>query len=199
MGIKKFDEMEEEVPMVFKNRPNVAHKTESGEEVWDSRSVAVTGVIFAWKDSDDYPYVLISKRGPAAADFSGKMNCVCGYLDKGESGTEAFIREAWEEVGINLVKIMNSDREMIEHMDQPWYVNHYPTENRENVTLRFGICFAMDDNEKLPKLTTIHNEKIGEVEDPQWISFEDIDNFEWAFGHDEVIKKYFDIILNTHN
>ena len=197
MSIKKFDNMGD-VPMVFKNRPNIAHKTVSGEEVWDSRSVAVSGVVLAWKVNDIFPHVLVSKRGPNAADFKGKWNTVCGYLDKNESGTEAFIREAWEEVGINLVKIMKTKDEVIEHMEQPWFVNHYPTENRENVTLRFGLCFSIQRTDELPKLTTKYNEVVGEVEDPSWIKFEDLDNYEWAFNHDKVIKSYLDLILKTN-
>lgn len=196
MEIKKFEEMEE-TPMVFKNRQNTAHKLENGEVVWDSRSVAVAGVIFAWKTDEMYPHVLVSKRGPKAADFVGKWNVVCGYLDKDESGTEAMIREVWEEVGLNLVKIMNSGVDMVEHMEQPWFVNHKPSENRQNVTLRFGLCFDVDSKKDFPKLTTVHNEVDGEVEDPQWIPFEEIDNYEFAFGHDEVIKDYLNVVLNS--
>lgn len=198
MEVKKINELEEEIPpMIFKNKPNTEHKLENGVSVWDSRSVAVAGVILAWKDSDIYPHVLASKRGPKAADFRGKWNVVCGYLDKDESATEAIIREIWEEVGLNIVKIMNSDAEQIEHMEQPWFVNHKPTENRQNVTLRFGLCFSVEDGKNLPKLTTKYNEVIGEVEEPLWIPFEDIDGYEWAFEHDQVIKDYFDKILDS--
>ena len=197
MEVKRFDEMEETPPMEFKNKANTAHTLENGEVVWDSRSVAVAGVIFAWKNSEKYPHVLASKRGPKAADFRGKWNVVCGYLDKDESATEAMIREIWEETGLNVVRIMNSDTDMIEHMEQPWFVNHKPTENRQNVTLRFGLCFSVEDGKEFPKLTTKYNEVVGEVEDPTWLSFEEIDNYDWVFGHDEVIKKYFEIVLNS--
>lgn len=194
--IKKFNEMDE-TPMVFKNKQNTMHKLENGEVVWDSRSVAVAGVIFAWKENEIYPHVLISKRGPKSADFIGKWNCVCGYLDKDESGSDAIIREIWEEVGLNIVRIMSSDRDIVEHIEQPWFVNHKPDENRQNVTLRFGICFGIEENEEFPNLTTKYNEHVGEVSDPKWVRFEDIDNYEFAFGHDKIIKEYLEIVLKS--
>lgn len=192
MKVKKFDKLEEK--MVFKNRPNTVHKLENGEVVWDSRSVAVTCVIMAWCEDDYSPYVLISKRGTKAADSIGKWNCVCGYLDKDESGTDAAIRETWEEVGLNLVELMNTKDNVTEHLEQPWFVNHKPDENRQNVTLRFGISFGEDDFNSLPKLTTKYNEIEGEVETPMWVSFNDIKNYDFAFGHDRIINDYFKLI-----
>jgi len=182
--------------MKFNNEPNKSIMID-GKEVWFSRSMAVAGVVFAWRESDEYPMVLVSKRGPNSADFKGMMNLVCGYLDRNESLTDAIIRETWEEVGLNLQEIMESDLEMISHMKQPWFVASEPTQNRQNVTARFGLCFVVDDEEVLPKLTTENNEVEGEVEDPQWIKFEDVDNYEWAFGHDQVIKDYLEFIINN--
>lgn len=181
--------------MEFKNEPNKCYDID-GQKIWVSRSMAVAGVVFAWRESDEYPHVLISKRGEKSADFKGLMNLVCGYLDYNESATDAIIRETWEEVGLNLKEIMESDLDIINNMDQPWFVASEPTQNRQNVTMRFGLCFSVDDDEVLPKLTTEYNEVVGEVESPQWIPFKDVDNYEWAFGHDQVIKDYLEFILS---
>jgi len=180
--------------MEFKNRPNKSYNVD-GKLVWESRSVAVAGVVFAWKVNEDYPYVLISERGPKSADFQGKQNLVCGYLDWDETGTEAMIRETWEEVGLNLIDILDTKEDMINNMEQPWYVHTNVNANRQNITLRYGLCYSLNDNENLPELTTIHNEVVGEVSNPQWISFNEIDKYEWAFGHDQVIKDYLEYII----
>lgn len=184
--------------MKFNNVQNKSYLVD-GQLIWDSRSVAVAGVTFAWKKNDEYPHVLISKRGPKSADFKGLMNVVCGYLDRNESATEAMIRETWEEVGLNLPEIIENSLDVVNNMEQPWYTMSEPTQNRQNVTLRFGLCFMIDDDAELPELTTIYNEIEGEVEDPQWIPFDDVDKYEWAFGHDQVIKEYLELILNSHN
>lgn len=180
--------------MEFNNKPNKCYDID-GKKIWASRSAAVAGVIFVWKKSDELPYVLSSKRGPKSADFRGMMNCCCGYIDWNESATEAMIRETWEEVGLNIKEILESDVDIINNMNQPWFVASEPTQNLQNITLRFGMCFDLDDDKPLPELTTEHNEVVGEVEDPQWIPFDQIDNYEWAFGHNQVINDYMDHIL----
>ena len=184
--------------MKFNNVPNKSYNID-GKIIWDSRSVAVSGVILAWKIGDELPYVLTSTRGPNSADFQGMENLVCGYIDRNESATESMIRETWEETGLNLVEIMESDVECINNLEQPWFVASEPTQNLQNVTLRYGLCFAVDVDKEFPVLTTEHNEVVGEVENPRWLRIDEIDNFEWAFGHCDLIKKYMAFIMNHHN
>jgi len=191
MEIKK-DELK------FNNIMNKCYQIE-GKDFWDSRSSAVSGVIFAWRKSDLYPHVLVSKRGPHSADFKGAMNVTCGYIDWNESATDAMIRETWEEVGLNLYNILETKKDVINNLNQPWYVASNPSQNRQNITMRFGLCFTLEDNEDFPKLSVEHNEVIGEVEEPQWIPFQDIDKYVWAFEHDIVINNYLVYILNTPN
>ena len=185
--------------LVFNNLPNKSYNVD-GKLLWESRSVAVAGVVFAWKIGDDYPHVLVSKRGVNSADFQGKMNLTCGYIDFSETATEAMIRETWEETGLNLKSILESkDVDKIEHMNQPWNVNSSPYANRQNITLRFGLCFAIDKDDDFPLLSVDNNEVVGEVEDPKWIKFDEINNYEWAFGHDKVIEEYLELIINMNH
>lgn len=181
--------------MKFNNRQNLCHNID-GKLVWESRSVAVVGVIFIYKNL--IPYVLVSRRGPNAANFQGKMNLVAGYLDWNESGFEALVRESWEETGFDLIDYLNKNNNSVKllqsNLEQPWSVNTKPSENNENVTLRYGVCFQILENESFPTLTVENNEIIGECEDPMWISIEDIDKYDWAFNHDNIIIDYYNFL-----
>lgn len=184
--------------MKFKNKPNIEHKID-GRTVWESRSVAVVGIILIYRNLN--PYVLISKRGPNAADFQGKWNLIAGYLDWNETGYEALVRETWEEVGFDLdkhfKKCKNDETKFLSsNLKQPWAVNTSPNINRENVSLRYGVSFQIGTNEDFPILTTEHNEVDGECEEPMWLSLydENLKNYEWAFDHDQVIEDYWNYL-----
>lgn len=173
--------------MRFNNRTNTPHEI-NGKIIWESRSVAVVGVIIIYQNS--IPYVLVSKRGPNSADFKGKMNLVAGYLDWNESGSEGFIREAWEETGFNLPEHLSRLKVHLNNLDNPWSISSTPSNNLQNVSLRFGVIFELPKNEKLPELTTEHNEVEGEVEDPMWMKISDVYKYDWAFNHDKTINSY---------
>jgi len=176
--------------MKFNNRPNILHETIEGKKVWESRSVAVNGIILISINND--LYVLASKRGPNAADSQGLMNLPSGYLDWDETGTEAMFREVWEECGLNLnILIEKSFYSFMDYISQPWHVNTYITENRQNVSLRYGLYSEVDE---LFNLTTEHNEIVGEVENSLWLNVKDIDKHKWAFNHDKVIRDFMEKI-----
>jgi NADH pyrophosphatase NudC (nudix superfamily) len=183
--------------MKFKNRANKCHEVIEGDKkrlVWESRSVAVNCVIILYNIKGE-PFVLVSKRGPKAADYQGKLNIVAGYLDWDESGTEAVFRETWEECGLNLPALMNRIFSTVlnDHLSQPWHVKSEPDENRQNISLRYGIAIAYKSNE-LPPLSLEHNEIVGEVEKAWWMRISDINNHSWAFNHGQVIKDYLKMI-----
>jgi len=182
--------------MKFNNRPNKQYIVTEGKAsrtIWESRSVAVNAVIIIdIKGERMNPYVLVSKRGPAAADFQGLYNVIAGYLDWDESGGDAIKRETWEECGINIFDLItNATFLFSQNMDDPWGVKTSPKSNRQNVSLRYGIYIGLPD---FPKLSIEHNEVEGEVEDPRWISVHDIDDYEWAFDHDKTIKQYMEYL-----
>ena len=173
--------------MKFKNRHNIAHNI-GDRIVWESRSVAVVGVIFIMKGN--MGYVLVSRRGPKAADFQGKMNLIAGYLDWDETGTDAVIRETWEETGFNIKDAIKKYKTLNLNLYEPWAVSTNINENRQNISLRYGLVFELKENEDFPILTTKHNEIDGESEDPMWLPLSDIDKYEWAFRHNYVINSY---------
>lgn len=190
--------------MKFKNKPNkliVEHLT--GDEYWNSRSVAVNGVIIIYLPGHASPYVLASRRGPNAADFRGRLNVIAGYLDWNETGPEAMVREAWEEVGINLTDLAYPrDEDSIWYgitdnsLQTPWAVNTDPALNHQNISLRYGIAIKLKDS-KFPDLSLDNNEVEGEVSEAWWMPVHEIDNYLWAFDHDDVIKEYL-VKINDH-
>jgi len=177
--------------MVFKNRENTPHNV-NGKLLFDKRSVAVAGVVMITKYLDTY--VLCSERGPAAPDYNGLMNLVAGYMDWNEWGYEAFVRECWEECGLNLFKLIQNSTEVFKnHLQQPWWVQTDPGASQQNVTLRYGVHLHWDQSMllwDLPELTTKYNEIEGETVNPQWLNIKEVDNYQWAFNHDRVISDF---------
>lgn len=187
--------------MKFNNRQNIPHEVGSGKIVWESRSVAVNGVILATiKDKVDDVYILCSERGPASADFQGFMNLIAGYLDWDETATDAFIRETWEEVGLNIIEDIYENPKctvLRDDLSQPWHVASEPDQNRQNVSLRFGLIFEIENEQYLPTLSLEHNEIVGEVKNPMWLPLSEFGSYshKWAFNHDKVIVSYLKIAM----
>lgn len=171
--------------MKFKNRHNPVHKID-GKEVWESRSVAVNCVVLSKIEND--LYVLIGKRGKGMPDAVGKWNVPGGYLDWDESGTEAAYREIWEEAGLYIP----DQNIIINNLLNPWYVNTYPGENKQNIALRYG-CVISPIGGILPKLSD-ENSEPDEIEELKWVNVNDIDDYDFAFNHDTVIKQYLNLI-----
>jgi len=176
--------------MKFNNRDNPVHKI-GDKLVWESRSTAVNLVVLMTpiKNMKDIR-VLVAQRGPKAADCQGFYNLVAGYLDWDENGTEAAVRECWEETGLNLIELCWSEGIQIisNNLNQPWHVKTDPSANRQNISLRYGLKLLTKG--EFPDLNTDNNEVVGEVENPQWMPIEEIPNYQWAFDHDQVIFDY---------
>ncbi len=153
----------------LKNRPITA--IEDGKEYWISRSMAVSAFIFYEENGETY--VLANKRGENAPDFKGKWNCPCGYLDFNETLKEAVIREVFEETGYRLSAEQLS-------MDA---IADDPAENRQNVTARFTAHLDCKPVQEEPQ-----GGEEDEVEEVAWINIKEIENYEWAFNHDKIIK-----------
>ena len=180
--------------MKFNNRPNIEHKV-GYKSVWDSRSVAVNCVIIATSPVyTEEPFVLISKRGKGAADFQGLWNIPAGYLDYDETTSEACVREVWEETNINLYSIlkMKEDKDnyvVHDYIEREWGTNSDVTNNRQNVSFRFGVYFVMSDFINKINLSDKNSEP-NEVADIKWIPVSKIDDYDFAFGHDQLIKDF---------
>lgn len=167
----------------MKNFP-VKHE---GKEYWISRAVGVVGLIYVNEvnnltyDGIINTYILANKRGQGAPDFKGYWNCPCGYLDFNETGEEAISRETYEETG---VKIKPQSFHLVG-------VNTDPRANKQNVALRFK---HVNDNYRAihDQLTTRFAEE-KEVEEIALINIKDIGKYKWAFGHDDLILKYWGV------
>ena len=176
----------------FKNRPNELVVTTDGRKLFHSRSVAVNLVLLAQVVEDGWnTYVAIGKRGKAMPDKSGLWNLPAGYLDFDESAPDAARREAWEEVGLDINEILKTHEIIKEHLEQPWYVKSTPDENRQNVTLRYGLMIKVLNTDSLPVLVANNDCEPNEVDAAMWININELNNYKFAFGHDKVITDYY--------
>ena len=122
----------------FNNQANKSYKV-GDKLIWESRSVAVTGVIIT-KLNNDY-FVLISKRGIGAADYIGKYNVCAGYLDWDETTEEAFYREVYEETGIDIDNIKLNKKILFDYTETPIFISSSPSNNRQNVSFTYGMNY----------------------------------------------------------
>jgi 8-oxo-dGTP pyrophosphatase MutT (NUDIX family) len=173
----------------FKNTPNKKINHE-GEELWISRPPATVAVIFAIVS--DTIFVLTTKRSMLME--SPGMQCLPGgYMDWNENGLAGIHREVYEETGLDLDSIKN---ELTYSDDQPYHVNSEPTNPHQTVSLHyiFEYDFGVDGH-----YCMLESEKFtsSEVSSVEWVSIEDISNYTWTFGHDEVIMHALNY-LDTH-
>jgi ADP-ribose pyrophosphatase YjhB (NUDIX family) len=143
------------------------------KEYWISRAVAVVGFVFCY---DHELLVLANQRGPGTPDFQGYWNCPCGYLDFDETTAEACSREIAEETNL----YVNPKALILIG------INDDPKEPRQNVTLRYYTFSSQFYKSQTIYAKGAEEDEVAEVD---WISINDIDNYQWAFGHDKLIKQ----------
>lgn len=152
---------------------------EDGQKYWIGRAVAVSTMVF--RTNKDSFSILANKRGKGLSNHVGLWNCPCGYLDYDETAQEGAIREIKEECGINIPV----DSLMM------YEVETSPTTYNQNVTIRFIAVLTI-----VPEEISIGIEgEVDEVEEVAWIEIKDIDNYQWAFNHDEIIKRAFNNLV----
>lgn len=160
----------------MKNFPVIDKNTE--REYWISRSVAVLGIVKAI-DKNGVRYILAEQRGIGTPDpeYVGKWCLPCGYLDFNETCKQAIAREVREETGIN---IHPENFTLIEINDNPY------SDKRQNITFRFKteLDGYIDDFELTDKFS-----ETNEIMNIKWIDLREINNYEWAFNHQELIKE----------
>lgn len=164
--------------------PNYPIKDADGNEHWISRSVAVAIFTYKWVGRD--LYVLLERRGQGV-DHSGELCCPCGYLDWDETLEEAVQRELKEETGISSAGIK------IHQMN----INSDPSENRQNVTVRYVVFLPSDTEPNIDSIITkdeidsVGFVKIGELAsdkvDTIYLHTDIIVADTFAFGHDKRI------------
>lgn len=163
----------------------VKYVNEAGEEKtgWISRSVAVSGFVFC-KDQKGHWYILANQRGEGTPDYQGYWNSICGYLDYNENANEAIKREVFEETGLDI-----RSSSFI-----PYFVNSCPKENRQNVTIRFYNILEGDITQWMNFSTK--NSETNEVSSIRWIPISDINKYDWAFEHNELINYTYNTFIN---
>lgn len=156
----------------------------AGVTLWSGRYCAVCAIIlcqayipnehgtkeFKW-------FILANKRGTGTPDFQGKWNLPCGFMERGESGEQAATREAEEETG---VFVYPNDFEFFSVETDP------NTSNKGHVTLRYIAKLKRAD---LPATHVGEGGEANEVSSIAWIPLTDIEKYDWAFHHKELIYK----------
>lgn len=174
---------------VFQNRENNVYTVEN-KQIWESRSVAVVGILFALVNKK--LYVLAEKRSDTIADEPGKWCLPCGYLDWNESGWDALRREVYEETSF----LLDDYEEFLVHDNgkNPFFVNTSPSENRQNVALSYSLVFEFHNEEEFPK--HIENHVDHEVSEIKWLPYDERHSLTWAFNHNHRINMALDHILD---
>lgn len=161
-----------------------------GKTLWSGRYTAICGIVIY--NLNGALHFLANKRGQGTPDYQGCWNLPCGFLEADESAEEGCVREVFEECGI---RIKSPDL---------FELNNVETEpekcNNGNVTLRY-VCFIsdeddydemIDDSALLLDGSDNHADLRGgeenEVDDVKWIHEDEIDYYNWAFNHKEVIE-----------
>lgn len=159
---------------------------EDNKEYWISRSIAVVGIVYAINQEGEL-FFLVSKRGNGCPDYVGKWQVTCGYLDFDETTKDAVIRELYEELGL---VVNNSENvNLYKIIDDP------KRDSRQNVSFRYIV--RMNYSDLMKQLTSgsinIDTESRGgednEVDDIRLISSEDVENYSWAFNHEDLLKE----------
>lgn len=166
----------------MKNQP--CYDKEGNFLGWFSRSVAVVNVVLA-KDELGEWHALVSQRGEGTPDpeYVGCWNLCCGYLDFDETVEAAARREVYEETGVNI----DSDSPI-----RFWMYNSDPVgDKRQNVSFRF-ITILSNPTIYYQEQFSHQNNETNEVGEIAFIKIQDIDNYKWAFGHDQIIKDAID-------
>ena len=145
------------------------------QEYWISRSMATVGFIIC--TSHNNTYILANKRGNGTPDYQGLWNCPCGYLDYHETLKECCAREIYEETNFKI------DPEQL----NLWSINDNPKDDsRQNVTFRFYV--KLKDSALCQHIYPKGFEN-DEVADVMWVNINDVDKYEWAFNHKQLIKE----------
>lgn len=155
----------------FKNKENPCRKLDDGTKVWLSRSVVVVGGMFV--DFNGQRFVCGVERG-SEISHSGQWSLPCGYLDWNETLEQAMVREAYEETNTLT-------------MPSNWKffgIESDPESFRENVSVRF-TCFQ---NGPLWHIDA-ENAAEGELVQAKWIDTRTISDYNWAFNHEDLIRK----------
>lgn len=147
-----------------------------GKEYWVARNVAVVCFVFAPVNGEWC--VLTNQRGEGTPNYQGLWNAPCGYLDYNETTKEAAIRETFEETGVR-----------INHA-KFWSFNDDPEkDDLQNVTFRYYSIITNPQPSTISVSTESRGGEKDEVGAISWIPLNKVDEIQWAFNHDNLIKE----------
>lgn len=183
---KRFDNKESDRIVITSTDPETGEKTK--REIWDGRSNALVGVVFAKTTSGTK--VMITKRSQLMPNAPGKICLPCGFLDWDETLHQGMMREVYEETSFNMLDfeeylVYNNDKKPIMILDDPLIKG-------QNIShIYISVFDFTDEMEAFP--THIEDFKCDEVD---WVEWLDIDMFferryaiDWAYEHDEKISQ----------
>lgn len=155
---------------------------EDGKEYWISPSVVAVSVVFINDYDNRVRYVLANKRGSGAGECKHMWSLASGFLEFNEEVKDCAVRELYEETGLKLNK---NQLDFIEYIDLP---------DKGQVSFRFlaNLDMRTTDLTGLGPDSKSRGGEDGEVEDVELIPLLDIDKYEWAFNHKNIIKSYED-------
>lgn len=152
---------------------------EDGKEYWISPSVIVICIVFVYDGINKY--VLANKRGSGAGKCQHMWSLSSGFLDFGETVKDAAVREVYEETGVAI------------HKSHLKLLGYNDIVEDGQVSFRFLVNLSIDhiDPSTMTPDSKSRGGEDGEVEEVKLIPYEDIDKYQWAFNHLELIKKYY--------
>lgn len=163
-------------PVEGKNFPVVV----GVEEYWVSRSVALCALILVQDEYDNW-YVVAEKRGAGCPDENFKWCLPCGYIERnGETGEEGISREVFEETGLKI-------KPESFHMTGV----SYGIEPRYNITHFYESVLEDMKVEDVINMFDTSNSEPEEIEELKCIRLDEVDKYEWAFDHRNLIEKSF--------
>lgn len=173
----------------FYNKLNNVYEVD-GKQIWESRSVAVVGILFALVNNE--LFVLAEKRSDTMADEPGKWCLPCGYLDWDENGWDALRREVYEETSFF---IDSYDKYLaFDNNHAPFFINTSPTENRQNIAMSYALLFDFPYG-VFPKGIELHTDT--EVSEIKWLPYVERNEYAWAFNHNRRINMALEYILKN--
>jgi len=145
-----------------------------GKQYYVHRNIGVSGFIFRYYKGN--LQVLANQRGSGLSNHKYLWNCPCGHLDYDETLKMACAREIKEECKLTM------DYNKLNFFD----INDSPLAYSQNVTHRFYAILNKKD--KTDDIGIGTEGEMNEVKNVKWINIFDIDNYNWAFEHNNVIK-----------